>query len=118
MPLPPKTDHAISRPDAARAIRRRQDAERAAPPDGATAARPAPQPTAYGFHAEAFHRILRQPGCVGIRAYPALKDDGRPTLVLVGFDAEGRELADGELSEFAFDCPPFCPPDGFLVDAG
>lgn len=37
-------------------------------------------------------QILAQPGCVGMRFYYGLNEDGRKTLVYVGTDAYGKDL--------------------------
>lgn len=37
-------------------------------------------------------QILAQPGCVGLRFYNALNEDGRKTLVYVGIDASGKDI--------------------------
>src|ERR1700744_3386846 len=37
-------------------------------------------------------QILAQPGCVGMRFYNALNEEGRKTLVYVGIDAKGKDL--------------------------
>jgi hypothetical protein len=37
-------------------------------------------------------RILAQPGCVGMRFYYGLNEDGQKTLVYVGVDADGNDL--------------------------
>jgi hypothetical protein len=37
-------------------------------------------------------RILAQPGCVGMRFYYGLNEDGNKTLVYVGVDAEGKDI--------------------------
>jgi hypothetical protein len=49
-------------------------------------------------------QILAQPGCVGMRFYNALNEDGQNTLVYVGVDASGKDmikstvvLADGSM---------------------
>jgi hypothetical protein len=49
-------------------------------------------------------QILAQPGCVGMRFYNALNEDGQKTLVYVGVDASGKDmirstvvLADGSM---------------------
>jgi len=60
------------------------------------------------FGAEAIKRLLAQEGCVGIRVYHALQDDGTPALVLVGVDAQENDLANGEIVELGKPCPPFC----------
>ena len=64
------------------------------------------------FGRSIFDKILAQPGCVGIRFYYAQKDDGTPTLVLVGVDAGGNDITGGPVGDDSFPCPPFCgPPD-------
>ncbi len=37
-------------------------------------------------------QILAQPGCVGMRFYNALNENGQETLVYVGVDASGKDL--------------------------
>lgn len=37
--------------------------------------------------------ILAQPGCVGLRFYSALNEAGKKTLVYLGIDAEGKDMA-------------------------
>ena len=52
--------------------------------------------------------ILNQKGCVGIRYYYGQKDDGTQQTVLVGVDANEKDLVDGEIAELQRPCPPFC----------
>ena len=106
MPLPPKSDHRISLDAAVRDVARHRAAHRAAA--AAVGAHPRGP---FGCPAEAFQRILRQPGCVGIRIYPSLYEDGQQSLVLVGVDAQGADMTSGELSNEPWLCPPFCPPE-------
>jgi hypothetical protein len=37
-------------------------------------------------------QILAQPGCVGIRFYNALNEEGQKTLVYLGIDASGKDM--------------------------
>jgi hypothetical protein len=37
-------------------------------------------------------QILAQPGCVGMRYYNALNEEGQKTLVYVGVDASGKDI--------------------------
>jgi hypothetical protein len=37
-------------------------------------------------------QILAQPGCVGMRFYYGLNEDGVKTLVYVGIDADGKDI--------------------------
>lgn len=118
MALPPKSDHAISLDDAVRAIANRRQGAGAARPDAAAAVAGARSTAAaYGFHAAAFERILGQPGCVGIRMYPATHN-GNETLILVGIDEQGNDMTGGALAEDSWLCPPFCPPDNSPLTRG
>lgn len=67
-------------------------------------------PKAMGFNRGAFERILKQPDCAGIRIYYAAKDDGQWTFVMVGTNAQGEDMATGEVAEEAMPCPPDCDP--------
>ena len=59
-------------------------------------------------------RVLRQPGCAGLRAYFAQHPSGVWTLVLAGVDIDGNDIDDGELAEMSWPCPPMCPQDSAL----
>jgi hypothetical protein len=52
--------------------------------------------------------ILAQPGCVGIRMYHGQKEDGRPTMVVVGVDGEANDLYQGVIAQETWPCPPLC----------
>jgi hypothetical protein len=67
-----------------------------------------------GFDRSAMDRILKQDRCAGIRSYFAMHADGTWTLVLVGVDADGHDLANGELAEEMRPCPPYCDPQSAL----
>ncbi len=69
-----------------------------------------------GFGRQAFDAILAQPGCTGIRIYLGRGDDGTPAMVLVGMDAEGEDLADGEVMDRGWPCPPVCPSSSPLAE--
>ncbi len=60
------------------------------------------------FEAAIVREILAQDGCAGLRIYLAAKAGGDPTVVLVGTDAEGRDMTGGVIAEEALPCPPFC----------
>jgi hypothetical protein len=47
-----------------------------------------------GYHIgrNIIEQILAQPGCVGMRFYYGLNEDGVKTLVYVGLDADGNDL--------------------------
>lgn len=46
-------------------------------------------------------QILAQPGCVGIRFYNALNENGHKTLVYVGLDASGKDILKKTVIDFA-----------------
>jgi hypothetical protein len=58
--------------------------------------------------------ILKQTGCVGIRAYYAIDDQGAKQLILVGVDANENNMTDGIILDRSFPCPPFCGGGGGL----
>lgn len=63
------------------------------------------------FGKNALMNILAQPGVVGIRAYFANEENGTPTLILFGVNANGDDVivdGVGPLERW-FPCPPFCP---------
>lgn len=66
------------------------------------------------FGRKIFHRILSQPGCVGIHIYFARREDGRQTFVLAGIDAFGRHYAKWPFGDDTYLCPPLCAPSNVL----
>ena len=60
------------------------------------------------FERNIFDKILAQGGVVGIRYYYAAKDDGTPTIVLVGVDSTGSDMVQGIVGEWGLPCPPNC----------
>jgi len=61
--------------------------------------------TSYVIGRNIIDEILAQQGCVGIRFYNALNENGQKTLVYVGIDADGKDivkkvivLEDGQLA--------------------
>ena len=52
--------------------------------------------------------LLAQPGCSGVRYYYGVDAKGADSLILVGVDKDGNDMATGVLMEFSFPCPPFC----------
>jgi hypothetical protein len=91
----PARDHRISLADAAAHTRRHRDAKLS-------------PVSAHAFHGDQVLTLLRQAGCVALRAYHGRDADGAPTLVLVGVDESGADMAQGVLLEQGFPCPPFC----------
>jgi hypothetical protein len=52
--------------------------------------------------------LLSQEGCVGIRIYYGINDDGKKNVILVGADANQNDIEDGLLIDKGEFCPPFC----------
>ena len=86
------------------------------------------------FWAEGFREVLDQPGCIGLRYYHGLDDDGQYRIVIVGVDASGADIvkpgkqrasaqgakaAVGEATAVLLDrswpCPPMCDPNSPLL---
>ncbi len=67
------------------------------------------------FNRKIFDKILSQKGCVAIRYYYAQEKDGSPTIVLVGVDANGKDMTKAAIAERAMDCPPWCWSDSPLI---
>lgn len=63
---------------------------------------------AHAFGAQAIQAILDQTGCVGIRIYYGLDENGAQQLVLVGVDSSENDLYQGLLAERAKKCPQSC----------
>lgn len=53
--------------------------------------------------------ILNQEGCVGIRVYYAIDDNGVQQMIMVGADAHENDLFEGIVAEVSKPCPPYCP---------
>lgn len=60
------------------------------------------------FSSEIINEILNHPEAAGLRFYMARNDAGAQTLVVVGTDADGKDVIGGAIGELAFPCPPFC----------
>lgn len=63
---------------------------------------------AVAFNKDAINQLMSQTGCEGLRMFFALGDDGKLTLVLVAVDANGDDMYQGKLMEWAIPCPPDC----------
>jgi hypothetical protein len=64
---------------------------------------------AHFFGREIIQRILDQDGCVGIRCYYALDENGVQQMIMVGADKDENDLYNGIIAEKAIKCPPYCP---------
>ena len=63
---------------------------------------------AHFFGKAAINSILAQSGCVGIRIYYALDNNGAKHLILVGTKSDENDIYDGVLAEKSVPCPPYC----------
>lgn len=52
--------------------------------------------------------ILEQEGCMGIRIYYGIDDDGEKNLILVGVAADENDMVNGVIVEKLVTCPPKC----------
>ena len=79
---------------------------------------------AHFFGKDTLLKVLDQPGCMGIRFYHAIDDEGKKALVFVGADAKGASMwpkaskgakgklgggdGSGSAGDKAITCPPYC----------
>lgn len=54
-------------------------------------------------------KILNQKGCMGVRVYYGIGDDGKKNLIFVGATADENDMVDGIIVEKVIACPPRCP---------
>jgi hypothetical protein len=102
MAEPGRRDHRITLADAAGLTRRHRDHGQAG------------ETRSISFGREAFEAILAQAGCTGIRIYLGEREDGEVALVLVGVDESLADLAEGEVMDRGWPCPPACGPESAL----
>ena len=53
-------------------------------------------------------KILNQKGCMGVRVYYGIGDDGKKNLIFVGATADENDMVNGILIEKVISCPPIC----------
>ncbi len=53
-------------------------------------------------------KILNQKGCMGIRFYYGIGNDGKKNIIAVGAGSDENDMVDGIILEYAFPCPPRC----------
>ncbi|TPE44390.1 hypothetical protein [Pontibacter mangrovi] len=63
---------------------------------------------AHFFGRDILQAILEQEGCMGIRIYYGIDENGQKQLVLVGANADGEDMEDGVMADFSHVCPPDC----------
>jgi hypothetical protein len=63
------------------------------------------------FTAAAVKKLLAQNGCKYLRIYNGRDAQGNTSMVLVGVDADFRDMTAGVMLNDHFRCPPWCPPE-------
>lgn len=58
--------------------------------------------------------VMKQDGCVGIRAYKSLSQTDGEQLIFVGVDENGNDMVDGLILNRVRKCPPDCPTSNAL----
>ncbi|MGD0589484.1 MAG: hypothetical protein ABSA44_01635 [Bacteroidota bacterium] len=53
-------------------------------------------------------KILAQPGCVGVRMYYGKHANGKPGVIFVGVDKNGKDIVSDVLAGPTSQCPPWC----------
>lgn len=74
---------------------------------------------AHFFGFAIIQKILAEPGCMGLRIYYGIDDNGKKQLMLVGADAQGDNLLpnataqilqdENTIADFSYPCPSACP---------
>lgn len=54
------------------------------------------------------NKMLDQDGCMGLRIYYALDDNGNKQLIIVGADKDENDIYKGIIAERLVTCPPHC----------
>ena len=90
-----KENHAITLSEAAEWTRAYRDAN-----PGAT--------KGHFYGKDAIQAIINQSGCVGIRIYYAVDNNGAKQLIITGVTSNENDLYNGILAERSLACPPRC----------
>jgi hypothetical protein len=61
------------------------------------------------FGKDIVDKILAQPGCVGVRMYYGKHANGKPGIIIMGVDKNGKDMVSGVLAlPTGWPCPPTC----------
>jgi hypothetical protein len=66
------------------------------------------------YTADVYEDLLAQTGCVGIRIYNAINEDGKLTNVMVGVDRFGNDMTTGKVYDMGSLCPTVCSSNNAL----
>jgi hypothetical protein len=103
MPFPPQRNHKVSKDEAAEMTKRHRDGAQKG------------SENAHMFPRDVFEALLKNPKVKGIRLYHGKGQQGNGEMIAVGVDADGNDmLADGDIFDRGFPCPPFCTGVGGL----
>jgi hypothetical protein len=64
------------------------------------------------FGKDIINSILGQTGCVGIRMYHAIDQEGNKQMVLVGVSSDQTDMYNGILADRSLPCPTYCSGGG------
>jgi hypothetical protein len=65
------------------------------------------QTLAHFFGKDIINKILDQEGCMGIRLYHGIDEDGKKELVMVGADSDENDITD-LVADLSHPCPDTC----------
>jgi hypothetical protein len=76
---------------------------------------PTPEIKGGTFDRAAIDKILAQSGCASLRIYYGKDENGKPNLVLVGIDKDGKDMTKSAIMERQAPCPPYCDSESELL---
>ena len=82
-------------------------------------------PTCESFERSAIEALLKNPECKGLRIYYGLKNEDELHAIIVGYDAENKDILpssdaartagdEEEIVDSGLRCPTYCPPSSDL----
>lgn len=63
---------------------------------------------AHYFGKDVVDKVMKQPGCVGVRMYYGKHTNGKSGFIFIGVDKNGRDMVSTLISGPASYCPPIC----------
>lgn len=58
------------------------------------------------YTTDVYQNLLAQTGCVGIRIYNAINENGKLTNVMIGVDTDGNDMTSGKVYDYGDLTPP------------